>query len=57
MLDHVEPELGEPTKQAQAEDPANLVLDQGKPRYIPPIFLGLSFNHYFCFKIDCALSW
>jgi hypothetical protein len=31
-IDHVEPELEELTEQAQAEDPANLALDQGKPR-------------------------
>jgi hypothetical protein len=33
-LDHAEATLKEATEQAQAEDPANLVLDQGKPRYI-----------------------
>jgi hypothetical protein len=33
-LDHVEPELGEPTKQVSVEDPTNLALDQGKPRCI-----------------------
>jgi hypothetical protein len=33
-LDHVEPELKKPTEQAQAEDLANLVLDQDKPRCI-----------------------
>jgi hypothetical protein len=34
MLDHVESELEEPMEQAQAEDLANLVLDQGKPQCI-----------------------
>jgi hypothetical protein len=57
VLDHAEPKLGEPMKQAQAEDPTNLALDQGKPRCIPPIILDFSFNHYFCVKIDYALSW
>jgi hypothetical protein len=33
-LDHVELELEEPTKQAQAKDLANLALHQGKPRCI-----------------------
>jgi hypothetical protein len=33
-LDHVELELGEPTEQVPAEDPTNLVLNQGKPRCI-----------------------
>jgi hypothetical protein len=31
-LDHVEPELEEPTEQAQAVDLTNLTLDQGKPQ-------------------------
>jgi hypothetical protein len=31
MLDHVEPELREPTEQVPAEDPTNLALNQGKP--------------------------
>jgi hypothetical protein len=30
-LDYVEPELEEPTEQAQAKDPANPNLTQGKP--------------------------
>jgi hypothetical protein len=30
-LDHVEPELEESTEQVPLEDPANLVLNQGKP--------------------------
>jgi hypothetical protein len=34
MLDHAEPELEEPTQQAQAEDPTNLALDQVKHRCI-----------------------
>jgi hypothetical protein len=33
-LGHAEPELEEPAEQAQDEDFANLVLDQGKPRCI-----------------------
>jgi hypothetical protein len=33
-LGHTELEFGEPTEQAQAEDLANLALNQGKPRYI-----------------------
>jgi hypothetical protein len=33
-LDHAESELEEPMEQAQGEGPANLALDQGKPRYI-----------------------
>jgi hypothetical protein len=38
-LDHVEPELEEPTEQAQVEAITNLALDQGKPGCIPPITL------------------
>jgi hypothetical protein len=34
VLDHVELDLKELTEQAQAKDPANLALDQGKPRCI-----------------------
>jgi hypothetical protein len=41
-LDHMEPELGEPTEQVQAEDLANLALDQGKPMCINQ--WSLSFN-------------
>jgi hypothetical protein len=33
-LGHMEPELGEPTEQVQAEDLTNLALDQGNPRCI-----------------------
>jgi hypothetical protein len=33
-LDHAESKLEEPMEQAQGEDPANLALDQGKPRCI-----------------------
>jgi hypothetical protein len=33
-LDHAESELEEPMEQAQGVDPANLALDQGKPRCI-----------------------
>jgi hypothetical protein len=43
MLDRTEPKLEEPTEQAQAEDPANKTLDQGKPWYILPIILGFFF--------------
>jgi hypothetical protein len=56
-LDHTEPELKEPMEQAQAKDPANLTLDQGKPWCIPLIFLGFSFNHYLYDLLECALSY
>jgi hypothetical protein len=55
-LDHVKAELEEPTKQAQAEDPTNLALDQGNPQCIPPIILGFSFNLYNDVMVDCALG-
>jgi hypothetical protein len=51
MLDHAEPELEEPTEQAQAEDSANLALYQGKPWCIPPCFLTLILNHYFMLSL------
>jgi hypothetical protein len=33
-----------------------LALDQGKPRCIPPIILGFSFNHYNCVLLECAFK-
>jgi hypothetical protein len=44
MLYHAELELKEPTEQAQAEDLANLALDQGKPRCIQPVLLVFYFE-------------
>jgi hypothetical protein len=38
-LDRAEPEHEEPMEQAQVKDPANLVLDQGKPQCIKPMIL------------------
>jgi ABC-type dipeptide/oligopeptide/nickel transport system permease subunit len=56
MLDHTEPKLEEPMVQAQTEDFANLVLNQGNPRCIPPIILAFSFNLYNYILLDCAFK-
>jgi hypothetical protein len=56
MLDHVEPELEDPTEQVQAEDITNLDLDQDKP--------GASNHHhwdylilYLMYDLACALDY
>jgi hypothetical protein len=43
-LGHVVPELEEPMEQAQAEDPANLALDQVKPWCINQCSLSFILN-------------
>jgi hypothetical protein len=48
-LGHAEPELEEPAEQAQDEDFANLVLDQGKPRCINQCSLSFILNISLCF--------
>jgi hypothetical protein len=55
-LDHTEPELEEPTEQAQAENLTNLALDQGKLWCNTPLSLTFILNHYLYVKIDCALG-
>jgi hypothetical protein len=55
-LGHAELEFLEPTEQAQAEDLANLALNQGKPQCIKPILLVFYFESYFMIYYDCALS-
>jgi hypothetical protein len=44
MLDHAESEFEKSTEQAQAEDPANLALDQGNPDALQPMFLVFLFE-------------
>jgi hypothetical protein len=44
---HTEEEQEQLEEPAQAEEAANAELTEGKPWCIPPIILGLSFNHYF----------
>jgi hypothetical protein len=56
-LDHAEPELREPREQVQAEDAANLALDQDKPRCIQPILLVFYFEFLLYVIVGCALSW
>jgi hypothetical protein len=46
-LDHVEPELEEPTELAPAEEADNTEPTEGKSRCIPPIILDFCLNHYF----------
>jgi hypothetical protein len=55
-LGHVELEFGELTEQAQAEDLANLALNQGKPWCIKPILLIFYFESCFMIYYDHALS-
>jgi hypothetical protein len=55
-LDRVESEPGVQAEQAQVEAITNLDLDQGKPRCIPPIILGFSFNIYNYVLLDCAFK-
>jgi hypothetical protein len=57
MLDCAELELKEPMEQAQAEDPTNLALDQGKPQCIQPMLLVFYFESLlYVISFDCALS-
>jgi hypothetical protein len=44
MLDHAESEFEKSTEQAQAEDPANLALDQGNPDALQPMVLVFLFE-------------
>jgi hypothetical protein len=48
-LDHVELELEEPMKQAQAENLTNLALDQGKPQHSQPMLLVFYFEYIIYF--------
>jgi hypothetical protein len=44
-------------EQAQAEDPTNLALDQGKPQCIQPMLLVFYFESLlYVISFDCALS-
>jgi hypothetical protein len=54
-LGHAELEFGGPTEQAQAENLANLALNQGKPRCIKQI-LVFYFESCFMIYYDRALS-
>jgi hypothetical protein len=56
LIGPVEPELGEPMEQVQAEDLTNLALDQGKPWCIKPILIVFYFESCFMFYYDCALN-
>jgi hypothetical protein len=49
-LDHAKPESEVQAEQAQVKDFTNLVLDQSKPRCIPPIIHDFCFNH--CFMLS-----
>jgi hypothetical protein len=53
LLDYVheEPEWEDPVEQAQAEDPTNTKLSQGKLRYISPQSLTFVLNHYFIISL------
>jgi hypothetical protein len=42
--------------QASSGEDTNLVLDQGKPRCIPPKSLYFMFEDLFIILVDCALS-
>jgi hypothetical protein len=54
-LDPVEHGPEESQEPAQAVEP-NTKQEQGKPRCIPPIILGFSFNIYNYVLLDCAFK-
>jgi hypothetical protein len=56
VIDLVELELEEPTKQAQVEDFTNLDLNQDKPRCINQCSLSFIFKYIFMFYSDCVLG-
>jgi hypothetical protein len=55
-LDRAEPEPGVQVEQVQAEDFANLALDQGKPQCIKPPPLSFVYLYILFVILDCALG-
>jgi hypothetical protein len=55
-IDPAEPVVEELTKPAPAEEFANTKLTEGKPQFIPRIFLYFCFKSVFCVTIVCALN-